>query len=72
MTLFEAMALGTAGFTAGLAVVRMEHEGLKPGNGPVLVTGATGGVGSIAVDILAGAGLRRSSRSPARRPRPTT
>ncbi len=56
MTLFEAMALGTAGFTAGLAVVRMEHEGLKPGNGPVAVTGATGGVGSIAVDILAGMG----------------
>ena len=50
------MALGTAGYTAGLAVVRMEHEGLKPANGPVIVTGATGGVGSIAIDILAGAG----------------
>jgi acrylyl-CoA reductase (NADPH) len=56
MSLFEAMALGTAGFTAGLAVVRMEHEGLKPGAGPVIVTGATGGVGSIAIDILAGLG----------------
>jgi putative YhdH/YhfP family quinone oxidoreductase len=56
MSLAESMALGTAGFTAGLAVVRMEHEGLKPANGPVIVTGATGGVGSIAVDILAGAG----------------
>jgi putative YhdH/YhfP family quinone oxidoreductase len=56
MTLFDAMALGTAGFTAGLAVVRMEHEGLKPGTGPVAVTGATGGVGSIAVDILASLG----------------
>ncbi len=56
MTLFDSMALGTAGFTAGLAVVRMEHEGLKPANGPVIVTGATGGVGSIAIDILAGAG----------------
>ena len=56
MSLFEAMALGTAGFTAGLAVVRMEHEGLKPGDGPVIVTGATGGVGSIAIDILAGLG----------------
>jgi putative YhdH/YhfP family quinone oxidoreductase len=56
MSLFEAMALGTAGFTAGLAVARMEHEGLKPGSGPVAVTGATGGVGSIAVDILAGLG----------------
>ena len=56
LSLFDAMALGTAGYTAGLAVVRMEHEGLKPGNGPVIVTGATGGVGSIAIDILAGAG----------------
>jgi putative YhdH/YhfP family quinone oxidoreductase len=56
MSLFDAMALGTAGYTAGLAVVRMEHEGLKPGSGPVIVTGATGGVGSIAIDILAGAG----------------
>jgi putative YhdH/YhfP family quinone oxidoreductase len=56
MSLFDAMALGTAGFTAGLAVVRMEHEGLKPGSGPVAVTGATGGVGSIAIDILAGLG----------------
>ena len=56
MSLFDAMALGTAGFTAGLAVVRMEHEGLRPGAGPVAVTGATGGVGSIAIDILAGLG----------------
>jgi putative YhdH/YhfP family quinone oxidoreductase len=56
MTLADAMALGTAGFTAGLAVARMEREGLQPGNGPVAVTGATGGVGSIAVDILAGLG----------------
>jgi alcohol dehydrogenase len=56
MSLFDSMALGTAGYTAGLAVVRMEHDGLKPANGPVVVTGATGGVGSIAVDILAGAG----------------
>src|SRR3977135_27984 len=56
LDLFEAMALGTAGYTAALAVERMEHEGLKPANGPVIVTGATGGVGSIAVDILAGAG----------------
>ena len=56
LDLFEAMALGTAGFTAALAVERMEHDGLKPGNGPVIVTGATGGVGSIAIDILAAAG----------------
>ena len=58
LDLFESMALGTAGFTAALAVERMEHDGLKPGNGPVIVTGATGGVGSIAVDILAGAGYQ--------------
>lgn len=50
---YEAMALGTAGFTAGLGVVRMEANGLKPANGPVIVNGATGGVGSIAVDVLA-------------------
>jgi putative YhdH/YhfP family quinone oxidoreductase len=56
MSLKEAMSLGTAGFTAGLAVARMEHDGLKPGNGPVAVTGATGGVGSVAVDILAALG----------------
>jgi len=56
LTQFEAMALGTAGFTAALAVERMEHDGLKPDNGPVIVSGATGGVGSIAIDILAGAG----------------
>jgi putative YhdH/YhfP family quinone oxidoreductase len=56
MSPFEAMAIGTAGYTAALAVVRMEQVGLKPGSGPVIVTGATGGVGSVAVDILAGAG----------------
>jgi acrylyl-CoA reductase (NADPH) len=53
MTLWEAMAFGTAGYTAGIAVVRMEHEGLKPANGPVIVNGATGGVGSIALAALA-------------------
>jgi putative YhdH/YhfP family quinone oxidoreductase len=56
LSLKDAMALGTAGFTAGLAVVRMEENGLRPGNGPVIVTGATGGVGSLAVDMLAGLG----------------
>ena len=54
----EAMALGTAGYTAGLGVVRMEQNGLKPENGPVVVSGATGGVGSIAIDILAKLGYR--------------
>ncbi|HEV8096815.1 MAG TPA: oxidoreductase [Burkholderiales bacterium] len=53
LSLWEAMALGTAGFTAGLAIVRMESNGLKPDNGPVIVSGATGGVGSIAIDALA-------------------
>lgn len=48
----NAMILGTAGFTAGLAVDRMLVNGQRPDMGPVLVTGATGGVGSIAVDIL--------------------
>lgn len=58
LTLKDAMALGTAGFTAGLGIVRMEENGLKPANGPVLVTGATGGVGSLAVDMLAGLGYQ--------------
>ena len=53
MTLWDAMAFGTAGYTAGLAIVKMEHNGLMPGNGPVIVSGATGGVGSIAVAALA-------------------
>jgi putative YhdH/YhfP family quinone oxidoreductase len=53
LTHHDAMALGTAGFTAGLAVQRMEHEGLTPAKGPVVVSGATGGVGSIAIDVLA-------------------
>lgn len=56
LDLREAMALGTAGFTAGLALARMEQNGLGPENGPVVVSGATGGVGSIAVEILAKAG----------------
>ena len=49
----QAMAIGTAGFTAMLAVMALEHHGLKPANGEVLVTGAGGGVGSVAVAILA-------------------
>jgi NADPH2:quinone reductase len=53
LTGFEAMALGTAGFTAGLAIVRLEQNGLRPQNGTVVVTGSTGGVGSIAVAALA-------------------
>jgi alcohol dehydrogenase len=53
LSLFDAMAIGTAGFTAALGIVRMEDNGLKPENGPVVVTGATGGVGGLAVDMLA-------------------
>ncbi len=53
LTLKEAMALGTAGFEAALAVHKLEKNGLTPQHAPVLVTGATGGVGSIAVNILA-------------------
>ena len=51
-----AMAIGTAGFTAALSVIALEERGLVPGAGPVLVTGASGGVGSMAVGILAGRG----------------
>jgi len=58
LSLFEAMALGTAGYTAGLAVLRMEANGLKPANGPVIVSGATGGVGSIAIDVLSRLGYQ--------------
>lgn len=53
LSLYQAMALGTAGFTAALAIVRMEENRLTPANGAVIVTGATGGVGSLAVDMLA-------------------
>lgn len=49
----QCMALGTAGFTAMLAIMDLEAHGLKPGDGPVLVTGAAGGVGSVAVAVLA-------------------
>lgn len=52
MTAFDAMTLGTAGYTAALAVRLMEHNGLTPASGPVAVTGATGGVGSVAIEIL--------------------
>lgn len=53
LTTRQAMAVGTAGFTAMLAVMALEDHGLTPGTGPVLVTGAAGGVGSVATAILA-------------------
>jgi acrylyl-CoA reductase (NADPH) len=56
MSAFEVMQIGTAGYTAALAIHRMEQNGQLPDGGPVLVTGATGGVGSIAIDMLAGRG----------------
>lgn len=56
LTTRQAMAVGTAGFTSMLAVMALEDHGLKPGDGPVLVTGAAGGVGSVAVAILAALG----------------
>lgn len=53
LSLFEAMALGTAGFTAALAIHRLEQNELSPEKGKVIVTGATGGVGSLAIQMLA-------------------
>jgi len=53
---FDVMAIGTAGFTAALSIAEMEHNGLAPASGPVIVTGATGGVGSLAVQMLAARG----------------
>jgi acrylyl-CoA reductase (NADPH) len=53
LSTFEAMALGTAGFTAAMCLLAMERNGTQPGQGPILVTGATGGIGSVAVNILA-------------------
>jgi acrylyl-CoA reductase (NADPH) len=52
----QAMAIGTAGYTAALSIIALEDAGLTPDAGPVLVTGASGGVGSTAVDILASRG----------------
>ena len=57
MSTREAMAIGTAGYTAMLAVMALERHGLKPEQGPVVVTGAAGGVGSVAVAILAKRGF---------------
>jgi acrylyl-CoA reductase (NADPH) len=54
----DAMAIGTAGYTAMLAVMALEHHGVRPGSGPVVVTGAAGGVGSVAVAILAKLGFQ--------------
>ena len=58
LTCFESMALGTAGLTAALSLLKLAGAGVKPEDGDILVTGATGGVGSMAVSILAAAGYR--------------
>lgn len=54
----DCMAIGTAGFTSALCVLTLERHGLKPDDGPVIVTGAAGGVGSVAIMLLAKAGWR--------------
>lgn len=56
MSTFQAMAIGTAGFTVALCISRLEENGQMPGKGPFIVTGATGGVGMFAIDILASLG----------------
>jgi NADPH2:quinone reductase len=56
LTLFDAAALGVAGYTAGLAMELLELNGMAPGNGKILVNGATGGVATLAIDMLAGHG----------------
>jgi len=58
LTRAETMAIGTAGYTAALAVLALERQGVKPEQGSVLVTGAAGGVGSVAIALLAAAGWR--------------
>lgn len=63
LELSETMAIGTAGFTAAMAVQRMEDNGQHPDNGPVLVTGASGGVGSTAISMLSNLGYKVTALS---------
>jgi len=63
LSTFDVMAIGTAGFTAALSIVEMERNGLTPASGPVIVTGATGGVGSVAVQSLAARGYQVTALS---------
>jgi putative YhdH/YhfP family quinone oxidoreductase len=63
LTTREAMVVGTGGFTAALSVIALQRWGLRPEDGPVLVTGATGGVGSMAVSMLAGQGYQVTASS---------
>ena len=70
MSARDAMAIGTAGYTAMLAVMALERHGVTPDHGPVLVTGAAGGVGSVAIALLAKLGFTgdRLDRAAGRRP----
>ena len=63
LSLRESMILGTAGFTAALCIHKLEESGMRPDSGPVLVTGATGGVGSVAVRILSSLGYQTTAAS---------
>ena len=63
LTLRESMILGTAGFTAALCIHKLENAGLRPEKGPVLVTGASGGVGSVAVRLLSSLGYQTFASS---------
>lgn len=56
MSAFDAAAIGTAGFTAAMSVAALVDWGIEPSSGPIVVTGATGGVGEVAIDLLAGLG----------------
>ena len=61
LTLFESMALGTAGYTSALAIHLLEHNGMEPANGKVVVNGATGGCASLAISMLANLGYKVSA-----------
>ncbi len=63
LTAYEAMAFGTAGFTAAIAVIRMEDNGQIPQRGPIVVTGATGGVGSMAIAMFSNLGYEVTALS---------
>lgn len=63
LSLRDSMILGTAGFTAALCIHKLEESGMRPDSGPVLVTGATGGVGSVAVRILSSLGYQTTAAS---------
>ena len=63
ISLYESMIYGTAGFTAGLAIDKLQRQGISPENGPIVVTGATGGVGSISIALLSRLGYSVTASS---------